>query len=317
MSMKNFKEYSGMREVMVDTVIELAEENNNVVWMDADLAGAIGSKKFEEKFPKRYYNCGIAEANMVGVAAGLSAAGFRPFCHTFGCFASRRVFDQYFLSVGYAQQVVHMLGTDPGIEAESNGGTHMPFEDIGLMRQVPNIVIIEPSDLYSAYQLIKQIYQKDSPSYIRLPRKTNYLRYDDSTKVELGKGIEIESGEDIAIVASGMHMVHEAEKAVAMLKEKNINATLIDLHTIKPLDKDIIDKAAKRCKKMIVCENSRYTGGVGEMISNYIVQSNPIPMSFVNVGDVYGEVGDKAYLAEKFGLTAENIVKKVMELIKK
>lgn len=313
--MKDFKHYSAMRDVVIDTLIELAENNSNVIMLDADLAGAIGSKKFKENFPENYFNCGIAEANMVGVAAGLSASGFVPFCHTFGCFASRRVYDQLFLSVGYANQVVHMIGSDPGIEAQANGGTHMPFEDISLMRQIPNINIIEPSDFYSAYHLIKQLYKIDRPSYIRIPRKSATLRYDNNTKIELGKAIELLKGNDVAIISTGMFMVNQAMKAAQILKDKNINATVVDLHTIKPLDTDMIFDVAQRCSKIVVCENGRYAGGIGEMISNYLSQKKPVKMRFVSVSDEYGEVGDLDYLAKKFNLTFSTIIEKVLDLI--
>ena len=322
--MKDFKEYKAMREVVIDTLIELASVNSDVVMLDADLASAIGSTKFKSNFPDRFFNCGIAEANMVGVAAGLSASGFKPFCHTFGCFASRRVYDQLFLSVGYANQVVHMIGSDPGIEAQANGGTHMPFEDIALMRQIPNINkyeksfyinIVEPSDLYSAYQLIKQLYKANQPSYIRVPRKSNALIYNENIKIELGKAIELTKGNDVAIIATGMHMVEQALQAERKLKEINISATVIDLHTIKPLDERTILNVARRCNKIIVCENARYAGGIGEMISNYLVQVEPVPMRFVNVCDEYGEVGDIIYLANKFKLTYKEIIKKAKELM--
>ncbi|MGD6730474.1 MAG: transketolase family protein [Pleomorphochaeta sp.] len=314
--MKDFKDYSAMREVVIDTLVDLASDNKDVVMLDADLASAIDSKNFKINFPNRYFNCGIAEANMVGVAAGLSASKLVPFCHTFGCFASRRVYDQMFLSVGYAHQVIHMIGSDPGIEAQANGGTHMPFEDIALMRQIPNINIIEPSDFYSAYSLIKQLYKANKPSYIRVPRKSATLRYDENSTIELGKGIELLNGDDVAIIATGMYMVNQALKATDKLKESGINATVVDLHTIKPLDEELISKVASRCKKIVVCENGRYAGGVGEMISNYIVQTNPVAMSFVNVGEEYGEVGDIDYLSKRFKLTYSTIVDKALALIK-
>jgi transketolase len=314
--MKKIDEYKDLRDLMVDTIIELANESSDVVMLDADLAGSIGSKRFQSAFPERYYNCGIAEANMIGVAAGLSSMDFRPFCHTFGCFASRRVFDQFFLSVGYAKQVVHLIGSDPGITAESNGGTHMPFEDIALMREVPGLVIIEPSDAMSAYTLMKQVYLNDKPSYIRMQRKGISKRYKSDEDIILGKGLELSIGEDVAIIATGSYMVDQAQMAVKELQEKGIQATLVDLHTIKPLDTELIEKVAKRCGKVLVCENGRYAGGIGEMIASHLVQCVSVKMGFVNVGEVYGEVGDMDYLAKRFGLTCGNIVNKAIELLK-
>ncbi|NCD07039.1 MAG: hypothetical protein EOL97_13050 [Spirochaetia bacterium] len=208
-----------------------------------------------------------------------------------------------------------MIGFNPGIEAQANGGTHMPFEDIALMKQIPNINIIEPSDFYSAYHLIKQLNKIDRPSYIRIPRKSATLRYDNNTKIELGKAIELLKGNDVAIISTGMFMVNQAMKAAQILKDKNINATVIDLHTIKPLDTDMILDVAQRCNSIVICENGRYAAGVGEMISNYLVQKKPVKMRFVSVNDKYGEVGDLDYLANKFNLTYSTIVEKVLDLI--
>ena len=314
--MRDTSDISNMRDAVMAAINDLASENKEVVMLDADLASCIGSTSFQKQFPERFFNCGIAEANMVGVGAGLSSMGLVPFAHTFGCFASRRTFDQFFLSVGYANQVIHLVGSDPGITAQLNGGTHMPFEDIALMRQVPGVVIIDPSDAQSMYELIRQVYENNKPSYIRSARKGVTHRYPVGTKIELGKGIELSDGKDIAIIATGQTMVDAASGALDILKEKGIDATLVDLHTIRPLDTDLIEKVAKRCNRILVCENGRYSGGVGEMIAAHMAKTAPVKMDFVNVGERFGEVGKLDYLSKAFGFTPENIAKKAEALIK-
>ncbi|MDD4010892.1 MAG: transketolase C-terminal domain-containing protein [Sphaerochaetaceae bacterium] len=308
--MRDTSTIKDMREAMVTAIVDLAAEHKDVVLLDADLTSCLASLKFEELYPERFFNCGIAEANMVGISAGLSSMGFTPFAHTFGCFASRRTFDQFFLSVGYAKQVVHLIGTDPGVTAQLNGGTHMPFEDIALMRQVPGVIVIEPSDGQSCYELTLQAYASGKTSYTRIPRKGITHRYPVGTKFTLGKGIELASGKDVAIVATGEVLVNESAKALELLKAQGIDATLIDLHTIKPLDEELLSTIAKRCSKVLVCENGRYAGGVGEAIAAFYAKTNPVKMDFLNVGEQFGEVGKLPYLQGVFGFTADNIARK-------
>lgn len=295
---------------------DLAAEHPEVVMLDADLSSCIGSSSFQKLYPERFFNCGIAEANMVGVAAGLSSMGLVPFAHSFGCFSSRRAYDQWFLSVGYAQQRVHLIGTDPGITAQLNGGTHMPFEDIALMREVPGIYVIEPSDAQSLYELTRQAYATGKSSYTRVPRKGATHRYPVGTKFELGKGIVLHEGFDLAIVATGEVMVNAATKAVETLEASGVHPMLIDLHTIKPLDTELLEKAAKQCGRMLVCENGRYAGGVGEGIAAHLARTCPTKMDFLNVGERYGEVGKLPYLAQAFGFTPERIVELAEGLLK-
>jgi transketolase len=305
-----------MRDAIMVAIEDLAAEHPEVVMLDADLSSCIGSSSFQKLYPERFFNCGIAEANMVGVAAGLSSMGLVPFAHSFGCFSSRRAYDQWFLSVGYAQQRVHLIGTDPGITAQLNGGTHMPFEDIALMREVPGIYVIEPSDAQSLYELTRQAYATGKSSYTRVPRKGATHRYPVGTKFELGKGIVLHEGSDLAIVATGEVMVNAATKAVETLEASGVHPMLIDLHTIKPLDTELLEKAAKQCGRMLVCENGRYAGGVGEGIAAHLARTCPTKMDFLNVGERYGEVGKLPYLAQAFGFTPERIVELAEGLLK-
>ncbi len=298
--------YNHYKEAVIGAAIDIAKEDDKVVFLDADLSSCIGSTSFQKEFPERFFNVGIAESNLVGVAAGMSSVGLVPFIHSFGCFASRRDYDQLFISVGYAHQRVIVIGSDPGITAQYNGGTHMPFEDIALIRQIPGFVIIEPSDAQSLYDLTWQCYKSGKSAYIRTPRKGIVRRYGLDQKIELGKGIELADGSDVAIVATGAVMVDAAMEAKAILEKDGIRPTVIDLHTIRPLDEELILKAAKRCGRMLVMENGRYAGGVGEMISGFLSKNYPVKMDFLNVGERFGEVGNLSYLKEAFGFTGEN-----------
>lgn len=314
--MRDTSELTNMKDALMGAIIDLATEHKEVVVLDSDLASCIGSTAFAKQFPDRFFNCGIAEANMVGVASGLSSAGFVPFAHSFGCFASRRAYDQFFLSANYAKQRVILIGSDPGITAQINGGTHMPFEDIALMRQIPDLVIIDPSDAQSCYELTRQAYDSGHSVYMRLRRKGITHRYQVGKEITLGKGIVLSEGDDLAIIATGELMVGEAEKALDILKEKGISATLVDLHTIKPLDTQLIEKVAKKCSKVLVCENGRYAGGVGEAVAAHLAKTYPVKMDFVCVGERFGEVGKLDYLAKAFNFTASDIAEKAEKLVK-
>lgn len=308
-------DFNHYKEALIGAICDIAREDERVAFLDADLSSCIGSTTFQKEFPNRFVNAGIAEANMIGVAAGMASAGLIPFAHSFGCFSSRRDYDQLFISVGYTHQTVHVIGSDPGITAQYNGGTHMPFEDIALMRQIPGFVIVEPSDAQSLYELTWQIYKNGKSSYIRTPRKGINFRYSLDDKIELGKGIELLSGDDVAIIATGVVMVDGAMEAAKILERDGIHATVVDLHTIRPLDTALIDKVAARCKRVLVCENGRYAGGVGEMIAGYLSMTNPVKMGFVNVGERFGEVGKLDYLKGAFGFTGEDIAARAKDLL--
>lgn len=304
--MKDAHAYSHYKDTVVGAIIDLAAVHDDIVCLDADLSSCIGSTAFQSAYPDRFYNVGIAEANMAGVAAGLSSMGLVPVIHSFGCFASRRAYDQLFISVGYAHQRVIVIGSDPGITAQYNGGTHMPFEDIALFRQIPGFVIIEPSDAQSLYTLTQQAYFSGASAYIRTARKGINFRYSQSDEIVLGKGVELSDGGDVALIATGVLMVNAALEAKEILEKKGIKATVIDLHTVRPLDTELIEKAASRTGHVLVMENGRYAGGTGEMIAAHLAKTNPVKMDFLNVGERFGEVGDLKYLSSVFGFTSEN-----------
>ena len=306
-----------MRDVLITAIIDLAREHKEVVFLDADLSSCINSVPFEKEFPDRFFNCGIAEANMVGVAAGLSSMGFVPYAHSFGCFSSRRAYDQFFLSVNYAGQRVHLIGTDAGVTAQINGGTHMPFEDVGLMRLIPELIIIDPSDTQSCYELTLQAFESGHSSYTRIRRKGATHRYPVGTPIRLGKGIVLSEGRDIAIVATDEVIVNESVKAVELLKRKGINAALVDMHTIKPLDTELLEKLSRETGHLLVCENARYAGGLGEAVAAHLAKTYPAKMDFVCVGERFGEVGKLDYLMSSYHFNAEDIAARAEALAKR
>lgn len=306
-----------MRKVYCDNLIKFAKKDKRIVVLEADLMASSGTAAFGAAYPKRMVECGIAEANMVGVAAGLAACGKVPFVDSFTPFVTRRCYDQVAISVGYTGLNVKIVGTDPGIMATANGGTHMSFEDIALMKQVPNMVVFEPIDAVMLDKAMPQIIACDRPMYIRLFRKKSTPVFDEKFKFDLFKANEVRRGNDITIIASGI-MVHRAITAAKALEEKSVSANVVALHTYKPLDEQTILEAAKRTGAVLTCENSHLIGGMGESIATLLMKKGVyVPFDSIGVGDRYGEVGTEDYLAELFGLTAENIANKAIELIAK
>ncbi len=313
--MQALEKYKDMRAVYADTITDLAEEDEKIVVLEADLMAASGTNVFQDKFPNRLINVGVAEANMVGVASGLSSMGFIPFANTFGCFAGRRVYDQFFISSNYAKQNVKLIGTDPGVTAKYNGGTHMPFEDIALMRAIPNLVIIEASDTISLHHLTRLCYKHDGCVYMRLHRKGACTHHKTTTAFKIGKGVVLQDGADAAIFATGMVMVSEALKAAEQLSSQGIDAAVIDMHTIKPLDTELILTYAKKTGALVTCENAQSAGGLGGAVAELLAETHPTPLQRVGVNDEFGEVGTQEYLQERFGLTAAKIVEKTITAI--
>lgn len=304
-----------MRAVYAETLIDLAKQDENIVILEADLMAASGTKAFQTEFPERTFNVGVAEANMVGVAAGLSASGKIPFATTFGCFAARRCYDQFFLSANYAQLNVKLVGTDPGVTAAFNGGTHMPFEDIGLMRNIPNLVVFEPCDSVSLAALLKKSAAHPGCTYMRLHRKGSISVYDPSEEFELGKGKVINVGTDVTLIASGLVMVEESINAARILDHEGISATVIDMHTIKPLDNDLILEYAEKTGAVVTCENHQIINGLGSAVAEVLSEQRPTLMKRIGVNDEFGEVGTLDYLKKRFNLTAEHIAAEAKNLI--
>jgi len=304
-----------IRAVFVQKFKDMMMEDPKVVVVDADLAKASGTWSLRAEFPDRALDVGVAEQNMVGVAAGLSSYGYKPFVTTFTPFATRRVCDQIAVSCAYARQNVKIVGTDPGISAELNGGTHMSMEDIGVLRSIPQIVIFEPTDgvqLAKALPVIKDYY---GVVYIRLFRKVIDDVFGEDYEFDLFKADTVAEGSDVSIFASGI-MVQESLKAVRMLKEEGINAELINIHTIKPVDKEAIVKSVRKTGCAVSAENHNVIGGLASAVAEVLVAECPVPMLSVGVQDAFGEVGKMPYLKKRYGLNAEDIVEKCKQVIK-
>lgn len=306
-----------MRKVYTNTLIDLAKKDKNIVILDADLSVANGTKGFYEQFPERSFNIGAGEANMVGIAAGLSTVGKIPFASTFACFASRRVYDQFFLSCNFSKLNVKLTGTDPGITATNNGGTHMAFEDIGVMRIIPDIVILEPSDNISLRALLPQVAYHSGSSYMRIDRKSSPVFYDEQESFELGKGKVVQDGTDLTIIAAGIIMVPEAQKAASMLAEEGVSAAVIDMHTIKPIDRDLILDYAEKTGLMITCENHQVIGGLGSAVAEVLSEQMPTPLRRIGVDGVFGQVGDLSFLKQHFGMNADHIYATCTDALKR
>jgi transketolase len=297
-----------MRAVYAQILIELAEKDERIVLLEADLMKASGTTVFKTQFPERTFNMGVAEANMVGVAAGLSAGGKIPFADTFACFAARRTYDQFFISGNYARLNVKLVGTDPGVASEYNGGTHMPFEDIGIMRNIPKLTVFEPSDPVSLKKLIKKSAYHQGCTYMRLHRKPVTVIYSEEEDFELGKGKVLKDGTDITLIASGAIMVAEALKAWEILKEEGISAAVIDMHTIKPIDKELILHYARKTGSVLTCENHQQINGLGSAVAETLAENYPVLLKRIGIQDEFGEVGKIDYLLERYQLTANHIV---------
>jgi len=306
----------GMRETFTQTLIRLAEKDDRICLLDADLMVGHGSKPFKEAFPDRSFNIGVAEANMVGIAAGLSAGGKIPIAETFGCFAARRTFDQFFISANYAQQNVKLLGSDPGVTAEYNGGTHMPFEDVALMRSIPNLVILSPCDPTSLEPLLEQAVYLKGCVYMRMPRKADQKIYNDKADLTLGKGSVLREGKDLTVAATGFVMVPEALKVAGLLAAKGIEAAVIDFHTIKPLDNELLLEYAEKTGVVVTAENHQIVGGLGSAVSECLSEHHPTPVLRIGINERFGQVGTKEFLMKDYGLTAEQMTEKIMDFIK-
>lgn len=302
-----------MRDVYVQALIDEAEGGRNLMVLEADLTNSHNTGAFRDKFPGQFVNCGITEANAVCVAAGLAATGYIPFLNMFACFASRRAFDQFFLSVNYARQNVKIIGSDPGVLSQYNGGSHCALEDIAMMRTVPDLLVLEPSDTVSLYSLTRQLAGYSGPAYMRLHRKGGNAIYGPDEKFELGKGKVLADGTDITLVAAGHILLKAALEARDILAGKGISAAVIDVLTIQPLDKELILAYAAKTKGLVICENASKNGGLSGAISELLCESHPKPIRRIGASD-FGEVGTIKTLMQRFGMTSEHIVKAALTL---
>lgn len=301
------REAAELRLAYSDCLIEYGRNDERICVVEADLMSSASTQRFQKLFPSRLINVGVAEANMIGVAAGLSAMGKIPFTHTFCAFASRRCCDQITISVAYAGLNVKMVGSDPGVSAELNGGTHMSFEDVAIMRNIPGMVIFEPVDGVQFKKVFPQILNHYGPVYIRLFRKNAWSIYGEDDVFELGKGNLIRTGNDTTIVASGI-MVKETLEAAKILSLQGVEAEVINIHTIKPIDEKMILKSIAKTGCCVTTENASVINGLGSAVADCITGNHPCPVVKVGVQDRFGEVGQIAYLQKEFHLTAADIV---------
>ncbi len=304
------------RESYGNALAELGDKYDNLYVLDADLAAATKTGIFKKKFPDRHFDCGIAEANMMGVAAGLAATGKIPFASTFAMFAAGRAFEQVRNSIGYPHLNVKIGATHAGISVGEDGATHQCNEDIALMRTIPGMVIINPADDVEARAAVEAAVKYVGPVYMRFGRLAVPVFNDPATyKFELGKGIKLADGEDIAIIATGL-MVNEAIEAEKTLRANGINATVINIHTIKPIDEDIIVEAAKKTGLVLTVEEHSVIGGLGSAVADVLCTKCPTKLIKIGVNDEFGHSGPAAMLLKEFGLSAENIVKTATQAVK-
>ena len=303
-------------EVYCQALIDAAKNDSRIVVVEADLMNCIKTGPFKKAYPDRFFNVGIAEANMIGVSAGLATCGKIPFCSSFGTFATRRCYDQIFISVAYSKQNVKIVGTDPGICAEINGGTHMPLEDMGIMRGIPQMLCVEPTDSAMLKALMPQIIDYKGATYIRLQRKKAETVYSEKDSFDLFKAKSIKEGKDATIIASGI-MVSKAIEASEQLKDMGYDVGVVNTFTWKPIDEQAIIDCAKKSGAIVVAENHNIRNGLFSAVAEVVVNNCPVPMESVAVMDEFGEVGKMPYLSERFGLQTSNIVEKTLNVIKR
>lgn len=289
--------------------------DDKVVYLDADLMGSLKTQELWEKYPSRVFNCGIQEANMVGVAAGLYLAGYKPYIHSFAPFITRRVFDQVFLSVGYGHKRVHLIGSDAGIMATDNGGTHMCFEDIAMMRTIPNACIVDVTDGTMLTNMLETTKDWDGVTYFRTARRNVPDVYERNTHFSIGKGFVLTDGDDLTVIASGV-MVATALDAAQQLAEQGIHVRVVDPVTIKPLDEELVIQCAQETGAIVTAENHSIHGGLGGAVAELLAERHPVPVLRIGVRDQFGQVGPEAFLREQYHLRAEDIVEQVHAALK-
>lgn len=296
-----------LRDCVVETLQELMKDDDKITALEADLGGASGFTKIKKTNPERFIQCGIAEANMMGVAAGLSLTGFKPFTHTFAPFATRRVFDQLFLSGAYAGNTINVYGSDPGFSVASNGGTHTAWEDVALIREIPGAVICDPADDVQMEWIIKEFLKMEGIHYVRSNRKAVRNVYKKGSSFKIGQGNILKEGKDILIIAAGQ-LVSEALDCAEELEKEGYSVEVIDMFTIKSLDEKLLIKEAKGKSKIVTIENHSIYGGLGSAVSEVIAENGiSVPVKRIGVKEKFGQVGTAEFLQEEFGLTAKQI----------
>lgn len=303
-----------MRDAYCDALISAAEQNERVLSLNCDLSGSLGTGRFRARFPERSYNFGIMEANACSMAAGLSVTGYVPFVHSFAVFSSRRMADQIFLSCAYAGLNVKIIGGDAGVSAATNGGTHMAFEDLGVLRSIVGLRLFEPTDNVMVKALIPLLASQYGVDYIRMPRRGVVKIYDEGETFTPGKAKLLREGSDVAIIASGV-LVSEALLAADLLAAEGIEARVLDCFTIQPLDTDCVVECAEATGCVVTAENHNVIGGLGSAVAEALGEYAPVPMERVGVKNSFGEVGPQAYLMDHFDLRAKDIASAARRVI--
>ena len=302
------------RDAYGKALVELGQKNDKVIVFDADLAAATKTGMFKKEFPERFIDCGIAEGNMMGVAAGMATAGYTVFASSFAMFAAGRAFEQVRNTIGYPHINVKIGATHAGISVGEDGASHQCCEDIALMRTIPGMTIINPADDIEARLAVMAAAETDGPVYMRFGRLAVPRIFDENYKFEIGKGVYLKEGKDVTIIATGL-MVERALQAAEQLKAEGIDAAVINMATIKPIDRDIIIDAAKKTGAIVTAEEHSVIGGLGEAVAGVVAETTPVPVLRVGVEDTFGKSGPALELLEIFGLNAENICKKAKQAI--
>ena len=303
-----------MRAMYAHCLGELMEQDEKLILLDADLSKACGTFPLRKRFPDRIYDCGVAEQNMISIAAGLSSYGYRPWAESFAPFATRRVCDQIAISVCYAKRNVKIVGTDPGIAAELNGGTHMSLEDMGVVRSLPGLVIFEPTDTVQLKAAMPVLHAYEGPVYMRMNRKEFPTVFPEGYRFDLFKADLLREGADVTILAAGL-MVSESLKAAEALSQDGISCEVINVHTIKPIDRETILSSARKTGVIVTAENHNVIGGLHSAVLEALAHER-IPVWAVGAEDRFGEVGKLPYLKEALGLNADHVAAAVREAVR-
>ena len=313
---KHEKDSRACRDGVALTLNEMMAQDKSICYVDCDLMGCINTKMLMKNYPDRAFEAGIAEANGAGVAAGLAATGKKVFFHSFGTFSSRRCYDQIYMSAAYAGLSVRVLGSDAGVTAAFNGGTHMPLEDAGMYLSIPGTTVLDPADYDQLSSITRQLVNVEGVSYTRFVRKGIIQVYGEGSEFEIGKGVVLhESDKDVATIITSGIMVDESLKAYEALAAEGISVRVIDMFTWKPLDEELVIKAAKETGAIVTAENHNVTCGLGSVVANCLAKNLPTIQEFVGVQDQFGQVGPQDFLMDEYGLRAANIVSAVKKAV--
>ena len=313
---KHEKDSRACRDGLALTLNEMMAEDKSICYVDCDLMGCINTKMLQKNYPDRAFEAGIAEGNGAGVAAGLAATGKKVFFHSFGTFSSRRCYDQIYMSAAYAGLSVRVLGSDAGVTAAFNGGTHMPLEDAAMYLSIPETTVLDPADYDQLASITRQLVNVEGVTYTRFVRKGIIQVYGEGSEFEIGKGVVLhESDKDVATIITSGIMVDESLKAYEALQAEGINVRVIDMFTWKPLDEELVIKAAKETGAIVTAENHNVTCGLGSVVANCLAKNCPTVQEFVGVQDLFGQVGPQDYLMDVYDLRATNIVEAVKKAV--